>query len=208
MNGYIRGALAGGAVVVAVLAVMAFQAANTKIGMVNLGKVVQDSKIGKEAEEKFRQETDLRDQLLMHFDAYRYYDPEQREEIWKLWVKRNRTQEEETRLTVLKSTGQSLQKEVDALQQKQQRTAEEDQRYQQLVRRQGEMVNYLPYLKAALEGELEKFRADSLSEVYDKARTSVRKVAKAQGFSVIYTSQVAPYAEFDISEDVLNDLGK
>jgi len=211
MNSFYRGILTGVVLSAAVLVVVAFQG-TTKIGSIDLDKVVRDSKTGKAAETTFKTETQLRNDLLQFLDSNRLYDDQQRKEIKDLWLTSPRTPEQEKRLVLLRDQGPILQKEFTDLQQLPQTpppSAAQKQRLDLLTGRFTEMSrNYLPRLQQELQDDLEAKRQKSLSEIVKRVKATVQQMGQAQGFTVIYDGQYAPYAQFDISDAVMKEIDK
>jgi Skp family chaperone for outer membrane proteins len=202
--------LAGAAAVVAVLTVMAFEQTAPKVGNVDLDRVVRESKVGKEAEGKFNTETRVRNEILQHFDLNRCYDEQQQKEVADLWLKTNRTPDEEKRLGVLKDTGLNMQKELLTYSQKTTPlTPEEKTRFEDLQRRASMMSQVtLRRMQAEFEDKLSEMRKESLTGIIAKVKVAVQKIGKEQGFTMILDSQYAPYTMVDISDLVLKELDK
>lgn len=191
---------------VALLAIAGFQDTQTKMAVVDLGKVVEKSDLTQVKQAELAGMARSRNDLLIFLDSNKVASQEQTIKLKALWLKINPTPAEKTELDGLKSEVKKSYDKYQELQQKASPTTDE----QTLLNEFGARVRANAMTVQRLDGEftqeMQDKRRELLQEVVDKARLAVQDVAKAGGYGIVLDVQVAPYGANDLTEATMKAM--
>ncbi len=183
-----------------------FQTADIKIGVVDIASVVEKSVLGKKNQSDFKAMKEAREGVLEFIDSHRVLTNEQAISFRDLSIKVNRTVAETAELEKLKADIIASDKNAKALSVKPNLTPEERTLMQEYAQRSQNMEQiaqrWFREFTQFMQNWADKQKSDSL----DKARKAVQDIGKAQGFTIIFESGVAPYGSNDISDAALKSL--
>lgn len=191
---------------VALLAIAGFQDTQTKMAVVDLGKVVEKSDLTQVKQAELAGMARSRNDLLIFLDSNKVASQEQTIKLKASWLKINPTPAEKTELDGLKSEVKKSYDKYQELQQKASPTTDE----QTLLNEFGARVRANAMTVQRLDGEftqeMQDKRRELLQEVVDKARLAVQDVAKAGGYGIVLDVQVAPYGANDLTEATMKAM--
>lgn len=195
------------AALVGIFAAVGFQDAATKLGVVDITKVVESSDFGKGNQETFNGMKASREGVLEFIDQYRVLSVDQANKIKSLSVKDTplstgeKAELDSTKAAVIAAFNKN--KELVL---KQNLTPEERAQLEEYARNSANMETtagqWLRQFTVELEDWVNKRKIESLS----RARTAVQEVAKAQGYSVVFEVGIAPYGANDLTDASLKAM--
>lgn len=192
---------------VAVLAVAGFQGAADKTGVVDLNKCIQQSTVGQANTAQLNAAVNARRGLIDFIRTYRVLTPEQAQKMRDLTLKATITDPEKAELERVKQEVIAADKKRNELAQKGSNLTDDEKK--QL----NDFAQRAQAMGAVLEGWNEDFTRDLTdlqqklqAETIDKAKAALAQVGKAQGYSVIFETNVAPYAANDVTEAVVKQM--
>lgn len=184
-----------------------FQDATTKIGVVDITKVVEESGFGKQNVEAFNQMKKTREDILEFIDTYRVLTNEQATRIRDLSLKPNPSKEESAELERIKADVIASNKKWQELSTKNM-TPEERILVEDYARRSSAMNEVTQRWFRDFTNEMQTWADKQKLDSIAKARTAINTVAKAQGYSVVFEVGVAPYGANDITAAALAEMNK
>lgn len=195
------------AALVGIVAAFGFQDNATKIGIVDITKVVEGSDFGKANQEKFGAMKTAREGVLEFIDQYRVLSVDQANKIKELSIKDTPLSAgEKAELDTKMAEVRAAYEKNKALVLKTNLTPEERALLEEYARNSANMENTAGQWLRAFTVELEDWVNKRKIESLNKARAAVNEVAKAQGFSVIFEAGIAPYGANDITEASLKAM--
>ncbi|MEA2551911.1 MAG: hypothetical protein QOJ65_87 [Fimbriimonadaceae bacterium] len=207
-----KGDLIGWVVAAALAGVMVgsgFQGSTEKTGVVDLVKVMEASTSGKANAAQFDVLKGAREGLLKFIDENPVLTIEQAQKLHDITVKDNPTDADKAEMEKVKADAVVTAKRYQELAGKNNLTPEErtqlneySQRAQTMMGSTGTAQRWLMEFKEEMQDWADKHRADSLQ----RARTAVQQVAKAQGYSVVFESSIAPYGANDLTDAALQAM--
>jgi Skp family chaperone for outer membrane proteins len=126
----------------------------------------------------------------------------------ELELKVTKTDAEKAELDTLKATVIAAAKELDALNQKQDLTEPERLRLIELNTLMQDSAAILMQYQDDFEAEFNKISSDAQNAAIDKAAATAVIVAKAKGFTLVFSSSAVVYAANDITADVVKEANK
>lgn len=195
------------AALIGIFAAFGFQDNATKIGVVDITKVVESSDFGKGNQETFNAMKAAREGVLEFIDQYRVLTVEQANKIKTLSIKDTPlTSGEKAELDTAKAAVIAAFNKNKELILKQNLTNEERQQMEEYARNSANMETtagqWLRQFTVELEDWVNKRKIESLN----RARTAVQEVAKAQGYTVVFETGIAPYGANDLSDATLKAM--
>lgn len=194
------------AAMVGVFAASGFQDAQTKIGVVDITKVVENSDFGKANQATFAQMKSAREGVLEFIDTYRVLTTEQATRIKDLSLKPTPTADEKAELERIKAEVIAADKKNKELSVKPNLTPEDRALIQDYANRANNMENQAQRWLREFTQELQAWADRQKMASLDRARQALSEVGKAQGFNVVFEVGVAPYGANDLSDATLKAM--
>lgn len=194
------------AALVALLALAGFQDSQTKMAVVDLGKVVEKSDLTQVKQSELAGMARSRNELLVFLDSNKVASQEQTIKLKALWLKINPTPAEKTELDNLKAEVKKSYDKYQELQQKSSPTTDEQTLLNEFGARVRANAMTVQRFDTEFTQEMQDKRRDLLQQVVDKARLAVQDVAKAGGYSIVLDVQVAPYGANDLTEATMKAM--
>lgn len=183
-----------------------FQAGSTKMGVVDVGKVFSDSEYAKAQSAALQQTVDARTAMLEFVKQYRLFTPEQASAFKDLSTKGVPTPAEKTQLDKIKADVQAADKTFRDLQTKKNPTPDDTAKMtlytQEVQTMSATSMRWAQGFDEEIRTLNEKLRNDTLQRVRD----AVKVVGAKQGFTLIFSSDVAPYGASDVTDDTLKAM--
>jgi Skp family chaperone for outer membrane proteins len=200
--GWIAVAVLGGAVVTA-----GFQTPTAKNGIVDVAKVFNESAFAKAQSENVRNMGVARESVLVFVNQYRTIKAEDATKFKELTIKTTPlSPAEKADLERIKNDAQASENKYRELISKGNASPEELKQIEELNRRKdasGELLQaWQQDFTAEVTGKQETLR----SEVLAKVRQAIQKVARDQGYTMVFDANVAPYAANDLTDDALKAM--
>jgi Skp family chaperone for outer membrane proteins len=199
----------GWIVAAAVLAVgvgAGFQGQTTKLGVVDLAKVFNDSDYAKGQTDTLKAVGAVRQGMLEFADTYRTFTPEQANRFHDLSIKPNPTATEKAEIEQIKKAVMDSDARLKALQTKTSPTPAEAAELQELSRRSQTTQDSVQRWSREFNDELNQMQSKLRQEALDRVRDAVKQVGTSQGYTIIFTTDMAPYGANDVTADALKAM--
>ncbi len=198
--------------IVAVAAAMAmasmigFQAKTDKFGVVDIGKVFTDSDFTKKQNDNLRVVGQTRMAILDFMDNYRVFTVEQGNRFRELSLKATRTPAEQTELDKLKVDVQSADNAFKQLQTKPNPTPAEVTQLQDFNSRSQASIELSQRWAREFDTEVRTLNGKMHDETMERVKKALKDVGAKQGYSILFSEDVAPYGANDITADTLKAM--
>lgn len=194
------------AALAAVFVAGGFQSGSSKVGVVDLARVFNDSDYAKDQEKVLRAYGDVRNNLMEFVDQYRIGTAAEIDQLKALSLKTGATDADKLALDKLKKDIQARDAAFRQLQTKPNPTPAEVTQLTEFNTRS--QANYQTLQKWSREFEddvrtlKEKMRADTM----DRVNKAVKEVGAKQGFTIVFSQDASPYGANDLTNDALNAM--
>ncbi|MEW5883902.1 MAG: OmpH family outer membrane protein [Armatimonadota bacterium] len=208
MNSKIISTLVVATLAVVLIGLAAFQNQTTKFGVVDLSAVADKSKLGereKQAFDTFRREVN---NILTFINNNKVMTAQQRDQLLTLWLAENSTDQQKQQLEQVKSAIQTASSRYAELVRKTNPTPDELTELSEKSALAGVTQDVLPQIQNSLAQELQARAQEKQTSVLTKAREAAAKYGKQQGFTLIFDSNVAPYAANDVTDEVVKVMDR
>lgn len=195
------------AVVVGVVAVTGFAAQGDKQGVVDLNKVIQTSALGKSNTAKLNAAVTARRGLVEFVRTYKVLSADQARTIRDLTLKENITDQEKQQLEKAKQDVIASDKRRSDLMQKGANLTEDEKRVlSEFAQRAQMMGDMLEEWNGDFNAQLTQIQQDLQNQTIERAKLALGEVAKAQSFTLVFETNVAPYAANDLTDAVVKQM--
>jgi Skp family chaperone for outer membrane proteins len=188
------------ATAVLTFAISGFQANGSKMAVVDMQRILGESKAGKKIQDDMNIQINLRQGLLEFVNTNKIVTDEQAAKLKDLTLKANATQADKDELERIKTAVRAESKKFNDLMVKQTLTDAERTQFQTLNDRRRASDALLSKWNDEFSQDLSTMRDDMLSNVLKKARDAVQDVGKKEGYTLIFPTTVAVYAANDITD--------
>jgi Skp family chaperone for outer membrane proteins len=179
-----------------------FQAPTEKFAMADVDKIVQSSDYWKSTEETFNEYAKKRDDLLQYINSNGVMTSDQLNQIVDLSLKDQPTAQDKASLDRIKADVTAQEKHREELLVKTTPlTPEERTSMEQFRQRTEENAAALEKLAQKLQQDVQIKRNSLMNDAAERAKKAIQTVGKAQGYTLVFTSNTAPYAANDITSD-------
>lgn len=180
----------------------------SKEGIVDLSRVMQESKVGIKSTETLRNAYTARNSLMEFIGTQLVVTTEQANKLRTLSLKETITEAEKTELEKLKDEIKAAAKNFNDLNQKSNPTDADRNLLQDYNNRIQTIRRVLEDWNDEFTAELTQLEQRLRQQTINVARDAVRELGKKQGYTVIFESQIAPYGANDLTDaatKALND---
>ncbi len=185
-----------------------FQDGKEKFGVVDLRRVIMDSKINTETVNKVETARKARLAVLTFIRDHRVITDEQATRLRALELKEAKTDAEQTELAGIRTAVDNAGKEYERLNGLPNPTEPERQQLMSLSRTFQNSAEILSQYQSDFENEFQKTSQDAQSDAIDRATLAAAAVAKSKGFTLIFSSSAVVYAANDITADTTKEANK
>lgn len=193
-------------IVIAFLSVAAFQNNTMKLGVVDLSKVAEDSKLGKRKKAEFDARRNQMAALLQFVNENRVMTRAQGNQLKTLMLLPSPSPTQAEDLKKLQDTIRAQKAELDTLMRKVGPTQAELQRANELSAMLNEAGEMAREWNQDFGTDMSQLAQQSQQEVIDKARVAAQKVGQRGGFTVVFEAGVAVYAANDVTQDAIRQM--
>jgi Skp family chaperone for outer membrane proteins len=190
----------------AVMLASGFQDATNKFAVVDIPSLVDKSNFGKQNQTTFNQMKKVREELLEFIDTNRVLTNEQAQQLRDLSFKANATADDKATIERIKADVIASRKKADELSLKQTLTPEERTLLQDYTQRSQNAIEITRRWYQEFMNEMQGWADKQKLASVDKARAAIQQVAKAQGYSVVFEVNYAPYGANDITDAALQAM--
>lgn len=183
-----------------------FQPAESKIGVVNIAEVVEKSEFGRRSQEEFNAMKTAREAVLEFIDTYRVLTVEQATKFRDLSLKTNATAAEKAELDRLKAEVIAADRRSKELSIKTNLTPEERQLMQEYATRSQQMQELTQRWFREFTQQMQSWADAQRLQSLERARAAVQETARAQGFTVVFETGIAPFGANDLTEASLRAM--
>lgn len=185
-----------------------FQDGKEKYGVVDLRKVIVESKIDTEISNKVEAARLARVAVFNFIRDHRVITEEQASKLRTLELKEARTDAENTELTQLKATIDTAGKDYERLNGITTPTEAERQQLMSLSRTFQNSGEILQQYQQDFMNEIDMLGAKAQQEAVERAAKAAAAVAKSKGYTVLYSSTAVVFAANDITADAIKEADK
>ncbi|MBS1704499.1 MAG: OmpH family outer membrane protein [Armatimonadetes bacterium] len=194
------------AVLLGIMAGLGFQGSTEKTGVVDLNRVVSDSDMGKKASKQIQDAYAVRDGLLTFVSTYMLLTTDQAAKLRDLTLKPTPTEADKNEIDRIKKDVMDADKKRTELLQKATPTEAERLALQDYANRSKTMSQTLDRWQQEFQSELSQMEQTVRESTLAAVRTTLKDMAKQQGYSVVLESTVAPYGANDLTEGLIKAL--
>lgn len=193
------GWLVAGALAVTMFA-SGFQAGAQKTGVVDMQKILSESKSGKKVRDDMSVQVNLRQGLLEFINTNKVVTKDQADKLKELTLKASPTQADKDELERIKTAIRNETKKYENLFVKASLTDAERTEFNQLNERKRDAETLLGNWNNEFSQDLNVMQDEMLANVLKKARDAVQSVGKKEGYTVVFPTTVAIYASNDLTD--------
>jgi Skp family chaperone for outer membrane proteins len=184
-----------------------FQDATEKVGSVDLDHLMTQSNLGQASQARLTKMQNDRIAVLKFMKDNRVLSADQATRFRELSLKDPLTTQESAELDRIKADivadakrDLELESKTSGL------TPEEHALLNDFAKRSQTTDTLGKQWQSDFVKEMDDAAADARKQLLDNARTSIQTIAKAQGYSVVFEAQVAPYAANDLTDAALQTM--
>jgi Skp family chaperone for outer membrane proteins len=196
------------AALLTVAATAGFQGGTTKIGTVDATKVFNESAFAKDQVDVLKALGQARQDMLQFVDMYRTFTTDQADRFHVLSLKVPISPVEKTELDKIKGDVQTAAARLKALQTKPSPTADESKELTELSKRVQTTTDTAQKWSRDAQEEFEAKRTELQKAGLDKVREAIKQTASAQGYTIVFIADIAPYSANDLTADTLKVMNK
>lgn len=189
-----------------VLAASGFQAVQEKTGVVDFNKLMQQSNAGQASTKTLNSALAARRELIDFVNQYKVLTVEQATRLKELKLKPTPTAAETQEIQRIENDVKASDKRRADLTQKATLTDQDRAVLQDFAQRAQMMGQTLDRWNGEFQEELSQMQEDARNKMVERARAALQDVAKQQGFSVVFESQVAVYGANDLTEAAMKAM--
>jgi len=194
------------AAMLGVLVAAGFQGSMQKVASVDLPSLVADSDLGKSNIAALDALRATYSDLIGFVDQNRVLTIDQAKKLQDLWLKQNPSALDKASLESLKADIVAAEKKNLELSRKPNLTAEERTQLQDYSTRSAATETLLNQWVQQFNQDFTQAMQQRQADTLAKARTAAQSVAKAQGYTLVFASNVAIYAANDLTQDALKAM--
>lgn len=197
------------ALLVGVVLGSGFQTGTEKFAVVDVRKVIIDSKLNKESQDKVKAAGEARYAILKFIDEQKTISASQIARLRELELKETKTDPEKLELDTLKNKVMDDAKELDRIRTLPGTPTEVERlKMVELTKLEQESRNLLAQLEMDLDRDYQNVVNDLQNQAIDKANAAAAVVAKSKGITVLFSSSAVVYAANDITADAITQANK
>jgi Skp family chaperone for outer membrane proteins len=194
------GAFAAAAVA---LSLLGFQQGQERTGMVNISKLIENSNLGKANTETLRSSIRRRQSLLEYLEQNTLLTREQVQRLRVLELKDGLTQAETDELAGIKASAVAAQKEFTDLNLKTSPSEADRQKLDMYNERSRNSSALVVELGQTFSTEMQAIQAQVRESETDASQKAISEAAKKLGVTIVFNSEIAPYAANDITDEAV-----
>jgi len=202
MGWFVAVALAG------VMCGTGFKAPGDKVGSVDINKVFMDSDYSKKQQETLRTAKATRVAVLELINTYRVMKPEDALRFHDLSIKDKPIADDKVEQDKISQSAKDADATYRALATKSSPTPAELAQIEEFNRRKDALAQLQQKWTQEFNEQMGALNEKVQNDALAKVRDIVSQVAKDQGFSVVFNSQVAPYSANDITDAATKLMNK
>jgi Skp family chaperone for outer membrane proteins len=187
-------------------AMVGFQGANEKTGIVDMNRLIVDSEFGKTNNQKLQTMAAAREDLLKFIDRYKVLTMDQATRLRDLSLKDAPTDRDKVDADAIKKQVIEADKKRNELLAKAEATADERNQLTDFNNRAALMREMLPQWGDQFNGELSDAQSKLREAAITRAKDALKEVGKAGQYTVILENQVAPYGANDVTDAAIKAM--
>lgn len=187
---------------------MGFRAPTDKTGIVDIAKVFKDSDMNKAQTDKIRTDVVARQSLIDFVSANRNMKLDDANRLHDLYLKDLPTVAEKAEIDRIKAQAQSDESKARELQTKDKPSGPDLSQLDDFTKRKDATGQLLEKWQKDFRAEIDQKESKASDDTLDKVRQAIQQVGRDQGYSMIFSTNVAPYSPNDITVDASNKMNK
>jgi Skp family chaperone for outer membrane proteins len=186
-----------------------FQTGTEKFAVVDIRKVIIDSKLNKETTDKVKAAGEARYAILKFIDEQRTISASQIARLRELELKETKTDAEKLELDALKKKVMDDAKELERIRTMAGTPTEVERlKMVELTKLEQDSRNLLAQLEADLDADYRNVSNELQNQAIDKANAAAGVVAKSKGITILFSSSAVVYGANDITADSVKQADK
>jgi len=195
-------ALAGGIVA------MGFKAPGDKTGTVDVAKVFKDSDMAKKQTDTLRAQVVARRSVMEFVGANRNMKPEDAGKLHDLVIKEAPTAADKVEIERIKGDATAAETKARELQTKDKPTAADLTQLDDFTKHKDATGQLLDKWQKDFQEEIQTKEAKMNDDTLDKVRQAIQQVGRDQGYSIVFSNNIAPYCPNDLTTEASNKMNK
>lgn len=196
------------AALIAVAAATGFQGSQTKIGVVDATRVFNESEFAKTQVDTLKQLAQARQDMLQFLDQYRTFTTEDANRFHDLSMKAPMSAADKAEIDKIKNAVIAADKRLKELQTKSNLSPAETNELNELSRRVQTTADLGTRWSREAQDEFEGKKNDLQKAGLDKVKDAIKQAASAEGYTIVFISDVAPYGANDLTASALKVMNK
>jgi Skp family chaperone for outer membrane proteins len=187
---------------------MGLQPASPKFASVDIAKVFDQSDQTRTSRAELQDFQTSRLEILTFLQQNQAMKPDDAKKYAQLSVKAPKTPADDTELTRIKADAENASTRQRGLSFKQNPTAEDTKELSDFGARAAQNHELIGNLDQQFRAETEQKQKSLMDVSMQKVRDAIRDVASKQGYTIVFSSETAPYASNDLTADALKAVKK
>ena len=188
---------------------MGFHAPGEKTGNVDVAKVFSECDLVKKQTELLKTQFKQRQDVIDFLKANPSLTPDKVTRFRELSIKSTvLTAQEKTELEAIKATAVDASAKTRALQTKEKPTAAELSQLDELGKRKDSTMQLLERWVQEFGDEMNQKQQSSRGDIIAKIQEAVAKVAKDQGYSIVFSKETAVFSSNDLTAEAVKAVNK
>jgi Skp family chaperone for outer membrane proteins len=183
-----------------------FHAPGDKVGTVDMERVFNESTFAKTQTENLKTMGQTRQAVLEFLDTYRTIKPEDAQKFRDLSLKEKPTDSDKAAIEQIKNDAKASEAKYRELSTKAGPTADELKQIADLNNRKDATGQLIQQWQQDFMNEVQAKQAGLRQEALGKVKTAIQKVARDQGYSIVFDQSVAPYSANDLTDDAMKAM--
>ena len=185
---------------------MGFKAPGDKTGTVDIAKVFKDSEFAKKQTEGLRAQVMARQAVMAFIRDNRNMKSEDASKLKDLSIKDPQTAADKTDIDRIKADAQKAETTARELQTKEKPTPAELALLDDFTKRKDATGQLLEKWQQDFQTEFQAKQQKMSDDTLQKVRESIEQVGKDQGYSIIFSQDIAPYCPNDLTTEAMNKM--
>jgi|ERR1044072_4975991 Skp family chaperone for outer membrane proteins len=194
--------------IVAVAATTGFSAQGTKVGVVDATKVFNESEFAKTQVDTLKQLAQARQDMLQFLDNYRTFTTEDANKFHDLSMKAPVTPADKAEIDKIKNAVITADGRLKTLQTKSNLTPAETNELNELSRRVQTTNDLGTRWSREAQDEFGGKKNELQKNGLDKVKEAIKQAASAEGYTIVFIADVAPYGANDLTASALKVMNK
>lgn len=194
--------------IVGAMAGSAFTQKTDKVGYVDFGAAFSQSTLRAKEEAQYQAKAQTLRDALNFIQLNDIFTGDQLNKLQSLLLKDDQTPQDLADIKKIEDDASAAAKQFDTLRQKPSPTPDETQQLNDLANRHNLTDQSMPQLQNAFTAYMQSFKGRQADDASKQIQAAVEKIAKSQGYTVVFSDTSAVYGGADLTDAVSKAIGK